>query len=67
VYKKVTFSTGGRRFVFRERVRLFSLPDLSSLFRQAGLEIQSAYGGYDLSPFEELHSKRLILLAVKTV
>lgn len=67
VYKKVSFDTGGRRFVFRERVRLFSLPELSTLFRQAGLEVKSAYGGYDLSPFEELSSRRLILLAARTV
>jgi hypothetical protein len=67
IYKKVSFDTGGRRFVFRERVRLFSLPDLSTLFRQAGLEVKSAYGGYDLSPYENLNSKRLILLATRSV
>jgi SAM-dependent methyltransferase len=65
VYKKVEFDTGGRHFVFRERVRLFSLPELSKLFEQAGLQVRSVLGGYDLSPFDEMASKRLILLAEK--
>jgi SAM-dependent methyltransferase len=65
VYKKVEFATGGRRFVFRERVRLFSLPELSKMLRQTGLEVQHVYGGYNLTPFDELESNRLIIIAVK--
>lgn len=63
VYKTVDFQTGGRHFAFRERVRMFYLPDFEQLFQQAGLRICNIYGGYDLSPFHPTESKRLILLA----
>lgn len=65
VYKRVEFETGGRSFVFRERVRLFALSDFQDMFRVAGLEVQQTYGDYDLSPFDPEHSKRLILIAQK--
>lgn len=65
VYKKVMFETGGRRFVFRERVRLFELDDFQVMFAAAGLRIEQTFGDYDLAPFEPGTSKRLILIARK--
>lgn len=65
VYKKVIFETGGRHFVFRERVRLFSLSDFQRMFRTAGLQLQRTFGDYDLSAFSPEESKRLILIAAK--
>lgn len=65
IYKRVKFETGGRAFVFRERVRLFTYADFLEMFRAAGLEIEQTYGDYDLSPFDPKHSKRLILIAKK--
>lgn len=65
IYKRVAFETGGRKFLFRERVRLFALPDFQEMFQAAGLELQRTYGDYDLSPFDPAHSKRLILIAQK--
>jgi len=65
VYKHVEFETGGRKFVFRERVRLFTRTNFEQMFRMVGLETVQVYGGYDLSPFDPEHSKRLILIAKK--
>jgi SAM-dependent methyltransferase len=65
IYKTVEFSTGGRDFVFRERVRLFQLEDFKSLFDAAGMELIQTYGGYDLRPFDPLTSKRLVMVAQK--
>ncbi len=67
VFKRVEFETGGRHFVFRERVRLFTLPDFQRMFAEAGLEIRQTYGDYNLGPFQEQTSKRLILIATKPV
>ncbi|MEQ1746825.1 MAG: methyltransferase domain-containing protein [Saprospiraceae bacterium] len=65
VYKRVEFETGGRKFVFRERVRLFSLADFLTMFAAVGLELEHTFGDYDLSPFSSAVSKRLILIAKK--
>lgn len=65
VYKTVEFTTGGKYFVFRERVRLFNLTDFQRLFSSAGLELRRQYGGYDLNDFDAGASKRLILIAQK--
>ncbi|MFN4257344.1 MAG: class I SAM-dependent methyltransferase [Saprospiraceae bacterium] len=65
VFKKVEFTTGGRHFFFREKVRLFRLEDFEKLFAAAGLRLRQTFGGYDLSPFDPETSKRLILIAEK--
>lgn len=65
VFKTVEFVTGGRRFRFREQVRLFRLPDFEVLFAEAGLKLLRTYGGYDLSEFDASSSQRLILIAQK--
>lgn len=65
VFKQVVFETGGRRFQFRERVRLFSLDDFKQMFSVAGLRILDTYGDHNLEPFNPGTSKRLILQAEK--
>lgn len=65
VFKTVEFETGGRKFYFREKVRLFELADFQSLFSAAGLEIVQVFGGYDLQKFDPASSDRLILIAKK--
>ena len=65
VFKQVSFETGGRRFQFRERVRLFTLDDFRQMFSAAGLQLRHTYGNHDLEPFDPAISKRLILIAEK--
>lgn len=65
IYKRVAFTTEGRKFLFRERVRLFELNDFRGLINEVGLKLKEVYGGYDLSPFNPNQSKRLILIAQK--
>lgn len=67
VFKTITFTTGGRHFGFRERVRLFNPADFETLFSAAGLRLRSVYGSYDLAAFSPDTSKRLILIAEKIV
>ena len=67
VHKRVNFTTGGRKFVFRERVRLFTRNDFQEMFEATGLKLIKTLGGYDLSPFDVKHSTRLILIAQKPV
>lgn len=67
VYKRVDFETGGKKFEFRERVRLFTITDFREMLRSVGLETEQVYGGYDLSAFDKNLSKRLIMIAKKTI
>ena len=59
-----------RRIFFKSRefkgersisLRLYSLRELTSLMREAGLEVQDAYGDYDASPYS-VTSPRMILV-----
>lgn len=67
IFKCIEFITGGRRFQFRERVRLFTLDDFRHLLNKAGLVIQHVYGDYNLSEFDKSTSRRLILIAQKPI
>ncbi len=50
---------------FCEEVRAFSRQELFMLFKRNGFDIVQEFGDYNLSPFELLHSERLILIAQK--
>jgi SAM-dependent methyltransferase len=66
VYKKIAFSTeGGEKYNFQERVRLFTFQDFKDMFDKSGLKIINIFGDFQLNPFDENTSKRLIIKAVK--
>lgn len=66
IFKTVEFTTGGREFSFREKVRLYTLADFENLFAVAGLRLEKTFGSYELDPFEVETSKRLILIGKRT-
>ncbi|MCB0570654.1 MAG: class I SAM-dependent methyltransferase [Phaeodactylibacter sp.] len=66
VYKTINFEAKGRQWSYEEKVRLFTLPDFERLFQAAGLKLTRAYGDYQLNPFDENESPRLIMLAKQT-
>ncbi len=58
---------GGKLVIeFEERVQSLRYADFERLFRQNGLKITSVYGDYQLHPFEEPLSDRMIIVAEKT-
>ncbi|MCB0532507.1 MAG: class I SAM-dependent methyltransferase [Saprospiraceae bacterium] len=65
IYKRVEFMIGDKKFMFRERVRLFNLSDFQMMYKRAGLNILEQFGDYDLSHFNPEHSRRLILIGQK--
>jgi SAM-dependent methyltransferase len=67
VYKSVGFKYHGRDLSFTESVRLFELSDFSTLFAACNLKIIKSYGDYDLSAFDRQNSRRLIIVAQKTI
>ncbi len=66
VFKKVIFEVNGQEYAFQERVRLFSLIDFKMLMEQSGLKIKAVFGDYELSAFDPIQSKRMIIIAEKS-
>ena len=66
VIKIIEFGTEGKAFHFQEKVRLFTLHDFEVLFAKAGLTIVEKFGDYQLHPFDEKTSNRLILQAIRS-
>ncbi|PCJ84325.1 MAG: SAM-dependent methyltransferase, partial [Flavobacteriales bacterium] len=65
IVKKIAFSDKGKEFNYEEKVKALALRDFEKYFINAGLVIKSVFGNYDLNPFDEDDSDRLILLAKK--
>jgi SAM-dependent methyltransferase len=63
VRKNIEFEAQGRLCRYEEKVRLFTLPELEGLFHAADLRILRTFGDYQLGPYREAESPRLILLA----
>lgn len=63
ITKTIHIQDREQSFHFKETVRLFTLRDFERLFEQAGLNIIGSFGDYNLSPFDEQSSPRLIIIA----
>ncbi len=65
IQKEITFKHNDRNYNFLEKVMAFTLSDLSNFIINAKLEIINIFGDYDLNPFCEYNSDRLILICKK--
>lgn len=65
VLKNIAFTDKGKNYEFEERVMLLNKQTLERFFSLAGLQITHTFGNYDLMPFDENTSERLILVAKK--
>lgn len=66
ILKNIQFEDADKHFDFTERVRAFTLADFQRLFDLAGLKIAKTFGSYQLDPFDESSSDRLILVGCKS-
>ena len=64
-FKRIQIDEGDGRepLEFVERVARFRLADFACMFASAGLRLKQVFGDYQLSPFDETSSPRLILVA----
>tara|TARA_B110000046_G_scaffold157892_1_gene169532 strand:+ start:10851 stop:11585 length:735 start_codon:yes stop_codon:yes gene_type:complete len=60
IVKIIQFEDDGDTYEFKEHVKLLTLQDFEEIFKNSGLRIQSVFGDYDLHPFDEKKSDRLI-------
>ena len=65
IYKKIDFKTATQHHTFEERVRAFTLADLTRLAENAGLQHLNTFGNYNLAPYDAEHSDRMIVVFQK--
>lgn len=62
IIKDIRFNTPeGDPLHYAERVAAFNLKDFERIFNNAGLTLTKTFGNYQLEPFDELTSPRLIM------
>lgn len=64
VIKRITVNFNGESHCYSERVQLFSLEQITKLLEEK-FEINAVFGDYALSPYDALHSDRMILKCTK--
>ena len=66
IIKRIKFRDKGQDFLFEEKVQALNLNDFRSMLKEAGFEVLDVFGDYDLKPFEESYSERLIIKSRRT-
>jgi len=62
IIKEITFEDKGQKHCYVERVKYIDLQKFTAYFENSGLKIKHIFGDYDLSPYSENSSKRLIFV-----
>jgi SAM-dependent methyltransferase len=65
IIKTITFTDKETEYLFNEKVEIIYEQDFERYFLHSGLKIVNVSGNYNLEPFDELNSDRLILIAEK--
>ena len=65
ILKDITVENGGDQHHFQEKVKVYSLEDLVKLHEEAGLKVKDVFGSYELDPYVEKESPRIIIISKK--
>jgi len=65
IIKKIRVKDADGEHAYQERVSAFRLPDFETLFAKEGMQLKQYFGDYDLRPFDEQTSPRLIMIFEK--
>jgi len=63
IIKEITVNDNDKVFHFAEQVRIYTLDQFRQMLEEAGFVIHATFGNYDLDPYLESSSDRLILVA----
>lgn len=66
IVKKISFTGHGNAYQFEERVRIIYQQDFKNYFEHAQLKLEKVYGSYDLKPYNEQTSDRMIFILSKS-
>ena len=62
IIKEITVNDSGKILKYAEQVRLYNLEQFKQIITDQGLNIVQTFGSYDLEPYNEETSDRLILV-----
>jgi len=62
LFKRINFGVDNEKHTYTERLKCIGLNLFKSYLEQAGLQLEAAYGNYQLQRFDKLKSERLILV-----
>jgi SAM-dependent methyltransferase len=65
ILKQIEVNDGGNIFHYSEKVQAITLQQFENYFSNAGLNIQQVFGSYQLEPYNENTSERLIIIGNK--
>jgi len=65
IFKNISFENEGQPHQYEERVKLLFLEDFKHFFEAAGLTLTAVYGDYELRPYQDLISDRMIMVCKK--
>ena len=65
IVKRIEFSDKGKDYFFEEKVSLLNKFAFETMGAAAGFKLESVFGDYQLNPFDENESDRLILIFKK--
>lgn len=65
IQKRIHVIDGDVELDFEEQVDALGLDDFKGYFDEAGLELEATFGSYDLEPFDQETSDRLIMIVRK--
>lgn len=65
IFKNISFENEGDKHQYEERVKLLFLEDFRHFFEKADLTLTAVYGDYDLNPYQDLVSDRMIMVCKK--
>ena len=65
IIKDIRFNHGGEEHHYTERVQALMLDDFKSLLKTTEFEILRTFGNFELAPFDQETSDRLIIIAQK--
>jgi len=66
VYKKISITDKNRKYIFREKVRLINRRNFTNYLKGLNMNLISTFGDYNLNPYTNTNSDRLILVFQKT-
>ena len=65
IFKNISFENEGDKHQYEERVKLLFLEDFRHFFEKADLTLTAVYGDYELNPYQDLESDRMIMVCKK--
>lgn len=63
--KRIEFLANGENYLFEEQLKMINRSKFELMLTAAGFDVKYVFGNYDLSPFENAASPRLIIIAQK--